>query len=216
MSHALGSEKNNADAPARCVLLVGEAGAVPSSLVGALDRRGMDIVIVRQPPRVFCELVPAEKPADRATAAPSEHDESDEAIASSGGGEISGGGGQSVVVVEPEQQPRIGELRHALATYYPRVRCWRYEAHGPGDRPRLDAFDLPLPPESSADSPAGRVKGSGQRLRDVVVRVDPSDPGREPDDGPLVSEEELAMLLAPDPAPGSNTPAPGSSNPASG
>ena len=42
---------------ARCLLLVSEAGAVPSRLVGPLDRRGMDIVIVRQPPRLLLKPV---------------------------------------------------------------------------------------------------------------------------------------------------------------
>ncbi|MBB6428405.1 hypothetical protein [Algisphaera agarilytica] len=207
----------NAQAVPRCVLLVGESSAVPSSLVGALDRRGLDIVIVRQPPRVMLELAvkpePQDAPRDQPT--PPTPD-------------------LSVVVVEPQQQPRVDELRAAIAAYYPAVRCWRYQAHGPEGRPLLDALDPPLEKPAEAPDPAipsfdrtvtistqdfvdsgantnhnsehdssisaepGRVKGARQRLRSLVVQVDDPQPQ---DQGPLVSEEELAMLLGPDPAP---------------
>ncbi|MEM9418676.1 MAG: hypothetical protein AAGA25_06405 [Planctomycetota bacterium] len=223
----------NAQAVPRCVLLVGESSAVPSSLVGALDRRGLDIVIVRQPPRVMLEL--ASKPESQDTPR-------DDPAASSPD--------LSVVVVEPQQQPRVGELRAAIAAYYPAVRCWQYQAHGPEGRPLLDSLESPA--DLSAESPAeppqtfdrtvtistqdfvdsaadrnhnsehappnptepGLVKGARQRLRSLVVQVDDPQPQ---DHGPLVSEEELAMLLGPDPAPASgitpgNDPAADASN----
>ena len=171
----------------------------------------MDIDIVRQPPRVMLQLaqhpapeyfVPASTPApgnerDAADAPPADPPPP----------------GISVVIVEPPQQSHIPELRHALATYYPQVRCYRYDAHGPEGQPRLEAFDLApalastqaadasglAPSHPSAESAAAPTPGPHPRLRDVVVKA-PDRPAAH--DAPLVSEEELTMLLGPDqPAP---------------
>lgn len=223
---------------------------MPSSLVGALDRRGMDIVIVRQPPQVMLELAPGSIHAaprrDRAAADASPSIAAN-AAADQPASDVKPSDDYppapslSVVVVEPQQQPRIGELRAAVAAYYPAVRCWQYHAHGPeghasleslepspqdyapeasdarsvgpasGMTRRQDFVDVPVPTahtsEHDTPSPAGdtaRVKGASQRLRSLVVQIDDPQPV---DDGPLVSEEELAMLLGPDPlpAPGRST-----------
>ncbi|MEM1108369.1 MAG: hypothetical protein AAGH99_06730 [Planctomycetota bacterium] len=192
------------------MLLVGESGAVPSSLVGALDRRGLEVVIVRQPPQVMLELASAQ---DREAAG---HLNQNEALSdlSAPKASIDRSSEASVVVVEPQLQPRVGELRAAIDAYYPAVRCWQYHAHGPEGRATLedlapaeenmasreqdlvdaagsDPHTSPSQPNAPADD-AGRVKGASERLRSLVVQVD--DP-RPPDDGPVVSEEELAMLL---------------------
>lgn len=160
----------------RCVLLVGVAGAVPSNLAGALDRRGLEIAIARQPPEVMSEL------AD--------------------------GGVSSVVVVEASQQERVDELVDAVTTYYPQTRCWGYTSREHGGSIRLDPLSHVSPrsgrvangqgvvssPQEEA-APQAHVKSAGQRLRSLVVKAElkPST-----DDGPLVTEEELAMLLGPD------------------
>ncbi|MEO0514681.1 MAG: hypothetical protein AAF086_05230 [Planctomycetota bacterium] len=235
MTHASGSTAN-AHAVPRCVLLVGESGAVPSSLVGALDRRGLDIIIVRQAPQVMLELAPpgSSRPQSRAV------DTSDEeACPSKDRPPSAASAGLSVVIVEPQQQPRIDELQDAIAAYYPAVRCWQYHAHGPDGGPSLDllhAADFSSAaandPEAEASQASGkspgptatppnfvdtgdsdphtsgkenpadprdtaRVKGASQRLRSLVVKVDDPQPY---DDGPLVSEEELAMLLGSEPS----------------
>lgn len=242
----------------RCVLLVGESSAVPSSLVGALDRRGLEIVIVRQPPQVMLELAPGNmnstrgnlnSPPGNLNSAPGSDPAGAEAspsITANPAADPPAPDAQpdddhppapslSVVVVEPQQQPRIGELRAAVAAYYPAVRCWQYHAHGPeghasleslepspqhlspaaettgaaspasGMTRRQDFVDVDVPrahtSEHDPPSPAGdtaRVKGASQRLRSLVVQIDDPQPV---DDGPLVSEEELAMLLGPDPLP---------------
>lgn len=267
----------------RCVVLVGEADAVPASLVGALDRRGLDIVIVRQPPRVMAELAEASP-----SGSGGEKGRDTDANPGLSEAEVSGGDRReadadappdsppatsdsppapprlSIVIVEPQQQPRIGELRQAVASYYPTVRCWQYQAHGPEGHARLDAYPTPdlapgtypgtypgTSPETAeepdhivevtlphpgqdlldptqdvghtsnkpADTPKApdhdgrsvenpdpeassqRVEASRQALRSLVTQVPPP---RHPDDGPLVTEQELAMLLGPAPVPGNN------------
>ncbi|MEM9881487.1 MAG: hypothetical protein AAF800_01045 [Planctomycetota bacterium] len=173
----------NSDPAPRCVLLVGEAGAVPSSLVAALDRRGMDIRIVRQPPAVMLEL--ADRPAESQPA----NGDPQAAVPCPD---------RSLVVVEPQHQPRADELRSTLASYHPTVRVWAYHAHGPDGGASLEPYDPPPAPDP--DDPPARpvVKGANQRLRSLVVRVDAEPPA---DPGPLISEDELAMLLGPPPDP---------------
>ena len=214
---------------------------MPSSLVGALDRRGMEIVIVRHAPEVMVELAPPGSDPSENTPA-----RSSAAGAGSGAGHHSGSAryghrtgtrssspptgeapaapSLSIVVGEPQQQPRIGELREAVAAYYPAVRCWQYHAHGPEGHASLEALEpavsatspgqdfadagdsKPHPLEEQETPPpdgeTARVKGANQRLRSLVVQVDDPRPSNA---GPLVSEEEMAMLLGPAPA----APAPG-------
>ncbi|MEM6459944.1 MAG: hypothetical protein AAF710_11210 [Planctomycetota bacterium] len=174
----------------RCVLLVGEAEAVPSSLVAALDRRGMDIRIVRQPPAVMLEM--ADHPPEYAPDHPPER-----RPANGNAADPTPCPDRSLVVVEPQHQPRAGELRRALAAYHPTVRVWAYHAHGPDGGASLEPFPAgPETPAEPAEPP--RVKGANQRLRSLVVRVD-AEP--TPDPGTLISEDELAMLLGPPPDP---------------
>ncbi|MEM8738800.1 MAG: hypothetical protein AAGG38_10040 [Planctomycetota bacterium] len=163
----------------RCVLLVGETAAVPSSLVSALDRRGLDIRIVRHAPHVMAEL--AELYASPAAASPRTPPQTAQPP------------GPSLVIVEPQHQPRFDELRDAVTTYYPQVRTWRYLAHDPNGRPLLEAYPHPEPPSPD------RQQHAQQQRRSLIVSVDA--PPAETQD-PLVSEDELAMLLAPaDPPP---------------
>lgn len=159
----------------RCVLLVGVAGAVPSSLAGALDRRGLEIAIARQPPEVMTELAE--------------------------------GGVSSLVVVEASQQERVDELVDAVTTYYPQTRCWGYTSREQGGSIRLDPLSHVSPRSGVVSDGQGmvssprdgsahaHVKGAGQRLRSLVVKADLR---HDAGDGPLVTEEELAMLLGPD------------------
>ncbi len=177
------------------MLLVGENGAVPSSLVAALGRRGLEVVIARQPAEVVLELAQTVRgEASRASPQPRPPSPA------------------SLVVVEPDQQVRVDELRAAVATYFPTTRCWRYDPRGMDGHAALTIFeDLPLDddpddfdgfevdarqqPPAEAESPA-YVRSAGHRLRSILVHADPSQ--RDGYD-PLVSEEELAMLLGTDP-----------------
>lgn len=160
---------------------VGESGAVPSSLVVILRDQGLNVVIAREAPEVMVELAEA-------------------------GGTCGGAGdGASVVVVEPEGRARADELIQAIAQYHPGVACWRYAVEAGSSVPRLGPYHgssgagnnhVIRDDDAAAHDPsvqnAGRVKGAHQRLRSLVVKVD-----RRASEGPLVSEDELAMLLRP-------------------
>ena len=170
-----------------CVLWVGEAGAVPSSLVVILRDQGLEVVVAREAPEVMMELGEAS------------------------GARAGRAGDATVVMVEPTGRPRAGELLRAIERYHPDVVCWRYEAVVDGAGPQLlpmDPASVGGPRDASGLEPAergpnARVKGARRRLRSLVVRVDGSAGGVMGDNAaagaaaPLVSEAELAMLLRP-------------------
>ena len=186
------SGMDGADRPV-CVLWVGESGAVPSSLVRILRDQGLEVVVAREAPQVMVELAGAREGR---------------------------GGDATVVVVDASGRARVGELLGAIERYHPSVVCWRYEAVEAGEGPRLLPLDASalaageggegvamegvegegLPADAA---PEARVKGSRQRLRSLVVKVDrrSGDGGGEAASGgaagSLVSEAELAMLLRP-------------------
>jgi hypothetical protein len=124
-----------------------------------------------------------------------------------------------LLVLEPDSAPRAAELARSVERYAPHAVCWRYDA---GLKPALRGF-VP-PPEAPAPRDEHRArgpKGSGEpRLRLAGVEAPaasangrrsepvesgasarmegPSDPAPDrPAD--LLSEAELAMLLATDP-----------------
>jgi len=105
-------------------------------------------------------------------------------------------GALALIVADPDRfaGPGAAELVDAVRAYRPRTVCWQY-----ADRKlapingRLGGVRLAGgggPGASSAD----RLRAEHPRLSKLVVHAQP----RRPDDGePLVSEEELAMLLGP-------------------
>lgn len=202
----------------RCVLLVGENGAVPSSLVVALDRRGLEIVIARHPPRVMLELVPIHQKQPSAEVASA----ADPSTFHAPDSDAHDSPGYSVVIVEPQQQSRTDELRRAVASYYPRVRCWRFRSHGRDDQPELEVY---ADPGAATDDTSGTSDqpdpDSGEARNDAQVfldarsvaahtsalamaentALDTSGPLAPADDaGRLVTEQEMAMLLGSDPS----------------
>lgn len=169
----------------RCVVWVPCGHVAPADLLGGLSRRDVSLTIVTEPARVMVEL------ARQTTGV--------------------------LIVVEPGGQPSLHELIRAVKTYYPRTVRWCYQARpapGEGQLCKLNgqadagtdrAQRQNSPPTqakpqdegASQDSPLGRVHRTEthERIRSLVVKVEAPDGLGEP----LISEEELAMLLGPAP-----------------
>lgn len=95
----------------------------------------------------------------------------------------------ALLVVDPDRQPMTGELVEAVHTYYPRVDCWQFTPQQEGNAPRISRINGQWASEPRRDTDASR------RLESLVIHVD----GGSALDGPLISEQELAMLLGPAP-----------------
>jgi len=169
----------------RCVVWVSPGNSAPADLLGGLSRRGVAVAVVAEPARVMVEL------ARQATGA--------------------------LIVVEPGSQPYLGELIRAVKTYYPKTARWCYQAsqasaegqlsklNGQADAATARSPVQASPPPPSAQkaddpflgNPLGRVHQTGMRdrVRSLVVKVEAPDGLGEP----LITEEELAMLLGPVP-----------------
>lgn len=169
----------------RCVVLVGPGGTAPTDLLGGLSRRGVGVQVVAEPAGVMVEL------ARRRVGA--------------------------LIVIEPEQQPGLTDLIEAVTVYHPRTVRWGYQSAHPtgkaqlqplngrsvGDATGLDPQPVPLPGEPAhaarvaMRSPLGHIQAQvpPERVRSLIVKVQgPAKVGE-----PLISEEELAMLLGPVP-----------------
>jgi hypothetical protein len=177
----------------RCVVLTCPGGLTPVDLLGGLSKRGVSSRVVAQPAEVIVEL------ASQSTGI--------------------------LVVVDPTQQPALVDLIEAVTSYFPRTVRWAYlsthrsgkpqlqpldgsaigELHGPQNPPPTShpkpspprPSDLPKPTPLDSPSPLGRVQSlvPPERVRSLIVKVHgPAEVGE-----PLISEEELAMLLGPVP-----------------
>jgi len=171
----------------RCVVLVCPDGATPVDLLGGLSRRGGSSRVVVEPADVMVEL--ARQPTG------------------------------AWVVVDPEKQPGLTDLIEAVSVYHPRTVRWAYHSADVSGKAQLqplngrsgdDPADDPPPPatvttepqETEAPNitspfPLGRVQDQvpSDRVRSLLVKVrGPAEVGE-----PLISEEELAMLLGPVP-----------------
>lgn len=173
----------------RCVVLVGSRGAAPADLLSGLSRRGVSTTVVVEPAGAMVELA---KQAN-----------------------------SILVVVDPDSQPWLEDLIQAVRQYHPRTVRWCYRSQHPSGQPQLQPLtdrphtgngkrnpvQAPVPtqgPDVSTHftlpnprSPLGRVQSQvpRERMRSLVVKVQgPAEVGE-----PLISEEELAMLLGPVP-----------------
>lgn len=155
---------------ARCVVLVGKGVPRPDRLLEGLRKRGAQVELVHDAPAVMVELAE---------------------------------GAQVVVVNEPRTVRRLPELLAAVRKYYPRAGCWRFEAVGPSGQSQLSAIDTlaasPIseePPHAAPRSngkpslPAAPARTNGRRARAKAPLAEEAPPS-------LISDEELAMLLAP-------------------
>lgn len=169
----------------RCVVLVGVSGSAPTDLLGGLSRRGVSTAVVSDPAAAMVAL----------------------ARQSAG----------ALVVVEPEEHAWLDDLIQALKSYHPRTVRWGYRSQHPSGIPQLQPLGeyAPVEPDQSQPvqpngqgqahryivpdpkSPLGRAQAQvpRERVRSLVVKVQ----GSSDVDEPLISEEELAMLLGPAP-----------------
>lgn len=172
-------------ADTRCVVLVGACGSAPTDLLAGLSRRGVSTAVVSEPAAAMVEL------ARQATGA--------------------------LVVVEPEDHAWLDELIQALKTYHPRTVRWGYQSTHLSGSPQLRPLSgcasigkCDSPSDQADDrestaryivpdpkSPLGRAQAQipRERVRSLVVKVH----GTSDVDEPLISEEELSMLLGPVP-----------------
>lgn len=102
-------------------------------------------------------------------------------------------GALALIVADPDRVSGAGELIEAVRVYRPRTVCWQYANRKLAPiNGHLGGVVLSGPDETT---PTERLRADRQRLGDLVVQAQP----RDPHDGgePLVSEEELSMLLGP-------------------
>lgn len=181
------NKKAAIDAGTRCVVLVDAAGAAPADLLSGLSQRGVSTVVVAEPAEAMVEL----------------------------NKQTSG----ILVVVDPESRPWLDDLVQAVRQYHPRTVRWGYRAQHPSGQAQLQPLADPSQTSAAQDkqtpvtdqdpdaslhftlpnprSPLGRVQSQvpRERMRSLVVKVQgPAEVGE-----PLISEEELAMLLGPVP-----------------
>lgn len=172
----------------RCVILTGPDGSTPADLLSGLSKRGVSSRVVSEPANVMVEL------GRQRTAI--------------------------LIVVHTAQQPALVDLIEAVTKYHPDTIRWAYEPDHPSGKPQLVPFRYRSRPEIAkpkaspppveavppkpapvvsldAPSPLGRVQSQvpPERVRSLIVKVQgPAEVGE-----PLISEEELAMLLGPVP-----------------
>jgi hypothetical protein len=184
-------DRKTLSAGTRCVVLVGPSGSAPADLLGGLSRRGVCTTVVTEPAAAMVEL------ARQTTGA--------------------------LIVIESDRLSWLDELIQAVKTYHPRTVRWGYRGYrggrseDPSGNPQLsplgdDALKYAAGPQSERSnghddppryivpdpkSPLGRAQSQipRERVRSLVVKV----PDFAGADEPLISEEELSMLLGPAP-----------------
>lgn len=102
-------------------------------------------------------------------------------------------GAMALIVAEPQRMRGAGELVEAVRAYRPRTVCWQYTNRKLAPiNGHLAGVRLAEPAGSTED----RLREDHERLAELVVHAQP----REREEGePLISEDELAMLLGPMP-----------------
>ena len=111
--------------------------------------------------------------------------------------ELAAGPVVALIVVEPQFQPRIDELVAAVHRNFPHTVCWQCVLRNGDERPKLDRlnghagadFTSPLEPQQ-------RSSGKQDNAQDSQPK-DESDAHSETTVDPLISDEELDMLLRP-------------------
>ncbi len=156
------------DRSAQCLILAAAGRSVPSALRDGLRSRSVICRQIDGPIRMMVEL--ARHPS------------------------------QAVILIEPDTLPQSGRLIDAVQRYHPGAVLWRY-AEGP--EPILQVIQPPRVPVEPAASPPSLEQPAEQRHSTIDGTVEIKNITAEsflPPDGdissaPLISDEELAMLL---------------------
>ena len=155
----------------RCVLVIAVGAPIPASLLERLQRRGAVPVVVASPAAAMTAL------ADAAT--------------------------HALIVQNPAKMGRFDELRHAVSTYHPSVVVWAYEPGDINGRHGRESGEAPahlyrVPPLTRPRSKGGAPPDTDGDRTGVATEAAGMP---HQDDDPLVTAEELRMLLDPIPAP---------------
>ncbi|MFA9477080.1 hypothetical protein ACERK3_02115 [Phycisphaerales bacterium AB-hyl4] len=182
MAH--GGDRNSAQSTVgqgrRCIICVPPESAPPSRLLTGLSQRHVPVTVMSDAPSVMYDLsLP--------------------------------GGVLALIVVEPDRQPHLADLLAAVRAYYARLPLWQYRAEVDG-LTRLST-DEPMPANESTDkAQTGEPAADDAKPTTpahVVTAADDEDDDEEADDrralrliadeprGPLLTAEELEMLLGP-------------------
>lgn len=153
----------------RCVILSGRGLVLPARLVEGLSQRGLRVTVVADAPSVMLELA---------------------------------NGCGVLIIHEPTMVRHLDELLGAVHRYYKGVACWRFDSlptgqsslaringRNPGAGGELAAAKPMIPRSETVEArPVGtHATGSSRPLADATGKP------------PLISREELEMLLAPMP-----------------
>ncbi len=181
----------------RCLLLIPANQAMPGKLLAALRKRDLAVRIVADAPAVMAELGAME----------------------AGGTGGPGGPGAVVIVHQPQVLPAAQELRRAVAKFYPATVIWQSVEQAQGQAPRLSRFGPAIHRvprrEAKQENPcadAPRADGTARPLTlppglplarqddKQTWQTDPQDRFQRNNHQkePLVSAEEMAMLLGGD------------------
>ena len=102
----------------------------------------------------------------------------------------------AMILVEPEQQPHLRELLSAVREHHPSVRLWSYRA-GAGGLRRFDAADREAPADQGATSADHPHHGLTHAQAQALTGGGDSGVAAAEPRAPLVTAEELQMLLGP-------------------
>ena len=113
-------------------------------------------------------------------------------------------GATVLIISEPHQCQFLDRLLAAVHRFYPRVLCWRYDPTAADGRPRLCPLSQPLQDDVKStmhDDESDQSSPSGDLTMAQGVALDFSQTHSTDEESlePLVSAEELRMLLGPRP-----------------
>lgn len=152
-------------------MLVPKDVVAPEKLIAGLRGRGAEVCVAADAPAVMVELA---------------------------------AGASAVVLHEPERIVRVDELRDAIKKYHPKISHWQSGADGKGGV-KLETMKAGVKADATtrepgAATPTKQAETPAQRPARPPARVNGATGGRGKsvsEDSPLVTPEEMEMLLGP-------------------